>query len=170
LPRPLALVAAFVCLSVPQAAAAHVVAMPAFLPSGSSESITFSGPNEREDPMTAFAFTVPDGVEIVHAHEVGGWEESISGSTATWTGGSLAPDEQADFGATLEAVAQPGVVELRAEQRYDDGRAVSWTVPLTILPAEDTPSQNVALAAVVGLLGLLVVAAIAMLAWRRRAS
>jgi hypothetical protein len=42
-------------------------------------------------------------------------------------------------------------------------------VDVTITPAEDGPSQNLALAGVVGLLGLLVVVAIAMLAWRRRA-
>ena len=141
---------------------------PAFLPSGSSESITFSAPNERDDPMTTFVLTVPEGVVIEHAHEVDGWEESLDGSTATWAGGSLAPDVEVGFGATLQADSEPGVVELQAEQRYEDGAVVRWPVALTITPAEDNPSQNLALAGVVGLIGVLVVAAIAMLAWRRR--
>ena len=149
-------------------AAAHVIAAPAFVPSGGSESVTFSGPNEREVPMTAFALTVPEGLEIAHAHEIEGWDESIDGSTATWLGGPLAPDAEIGFGITLEADVEPGVVELQAVQRYRDGGEVSWPVALTITPADESPSQNLALAGVVGLIGVLLVAAVAMLAWRRR--
>ena len=118
--------------------------------------------------MTAFALIAPDGIEIEHAHEVDGWSESLEGRTATWTGGSLAPDVEATFGATIRAQAGPGIVELTAEQRYGDGAVVLWPVALTITPAKESPSQNLALAGVVGLLGVLVVAAIAMVAWRRR--
>jgi uncharacterized protein YcnI len=149
-------------------ASAHVVAMPAYLASGSAESITFDAPNEREDPMTAFSLSVPPGLEIEHAHVVDGWNEEANGSTATWTGGSLAPRDTADFGVTLKADHDPGIIELQAEQRYPDGGIVAWPVSFTILPAEKTPSQNLALAGVVGLIGALVVAAVAMLAWRRR--
>jgi hypothetical protein len=72
------------------------------------------------------------------------------------------------FGITLAAAAEPGILELTAEQLYADGAVVSWLVPITVTPAESSPSQNLALAGVVGLIGLLLVAAIAMLAWRRR--
>jgi hypothetical protein len=119
--------------------------------------------------MTGFSIIASDGLALEHAHEVDGWNESLEGSTATWTGGSVAPDDEALFGATVGAEAEPGVVQLTAEQRYDDGSVVTWPVALTITPAEDSPSQNLALAGVVGLLGLLVVVAIAMVAWRRRA-
>jgi hypothetical protein len=149
-------------------AAAHVIAAPAFVPSGSSQSVTFSGPNEREFPMTAFALTVPQGLEITHAHEIEGWDESIDGPTATWLGGPLAPNAEIGFGITLEADVEPGVVELQAVQRYPDGSAVSWPVALTVTPADESPSQNLALAGVVGLIGVLCVVAVAMLAWRRR--
>ena len=149
-------------------AAAHVIAAPPFVPSGSSASVTFSGPNERDVPMTAFALTVPAGLGIAHAHEVVGWDESIAGATATWRGGPLAPNAEIAFGITLEADVEPGVVELQAVQRYDDGGEVSWPVALTITPADESPSQNLALAGVVGLIGVLCVVAVAMLAWRRR--
>ena len=169
MPRPLvAAVAALISFAVAGQAAAHVVAAPAFVPSGSSESVTFSGPNEREVPMTAFALTVPEGLEIAHAHELEGWDESIDGSTATWLGGPLAPDAEIGFGITLEAEVEPGVLELQAVQRYPDGGDVSWPVALTITPADESPSQNLALAGVIGLLGVLLVAAVAMFAWRRR--
>jgi uncharacterized protein YcnI len=149
---------------------AHVIAEPGFLPSGSSESITFSAPNERDDPMTAFALTVPAGLEIEHAHPVDGWDESQEGSTATWTNGSLSRGAEAGFGMTLKADADPGLVTVLTEQRYADGSVVPWPVVLTITPAEDSPSQNLALAGVVALIGVLTIVAIAMLAWRRRAS
>ena len=105
-------------------AAAHVVAVPAFLASGSSESVVFSGPNERDEPVIAFAVSVPEGLEIAHAHAVEGWDESIDGSTATWVGGSLLPDAEVGFRVHLAADAQPGVVELQAVQRYPDGSEV----------------------------------------------
>jgi uncharacterized protein YcnI len=149
-------------------AAAHVVATPAYLPSGSSESITFAGPNERDAPMIAFSVTVPAGLEIVHAHEIERWDESVNGSTATWLGGPLAPKEEVGFGMTLKADAEPSVVEAQAQQRYADGGVVSWPVAITITPATETPSQNLALAGVVALIGVLLVLALAMLAWRRR--
>ena len=149
-------------------ASAHVVATPGFLPSGSSESITFSGPNERNDPMTAFALTVPAGLVIEHAHEVESWDESIDGSTATWNGGPLVSGMEVGFGMTLAADTQPGLVELQAEQRYADGSVVSWPVVLTITPETESPSQNLALIGVIALIGVLAVVAVAMLAWRRR--
>jgi hypothetical protein len=120
--------------------------------------------------MTAFTLSAPAGVEIAHAHEVEGWDESLDGSTATWLGGPLAPDEEIGFGVTLEADVEPGLIELQAVQRYPEGREVSRPVTLTIVPAEESPSQNLALAGIVGLIGALLVVAIAMLAWRRRSS
>jgi len=149
-------------------ASAHVIATPTFLPSGSSESITFSGPNERNDPMTTFSLTAPAGLEIEHAHEIERWDESVEGSTATWNGGPVAPGEEVAFGMTLKTDAEPGVIELQADQGYADGSVVSWPVALTITPATESSSQNLALAVVVALIGLLAVVAVAMLAWRRR--
>jgi hypothetical protein len=145
-----------------------VVPTPAFLASESSASIELAGPNERADPMTSFKVTAPAGLAIEHAHEVDGWTATFDASQATWAGGSLAADVEEIFGITLAADTEPGILELTAEQLYADGAVVSWPVAITITPAEDSPSQNLALAGVVGLIGLLVVAAIAMLAWRRR--
>ena len=68
--RALAVLAALgglVALGMPAAALGHVVATPSFLPSESTKSISFSGPNERDVPMTAFLLTVPRGLVIRHA-------------------------------------------------------------------------------------------------------
>jgi hypothetical protein len=120
--------------------------------------------------MVAFALTVPKGVEIEHAHEIAGWDESVANSTARWSGGPLQPDAEQAFGMTLRADAEPGIIALEAEQRYADGGVVTWPVALTITPASESESQNLALAGVVALIGVLAVIAIGMLAWRRRTS
>jgi uncharacterized protein YcnI len=148
--------------------AAHVIATPAFLSSDSAASIALSVPNERDDPMTGFSVTAPEGLEIQHAHEIVGWTEQIGGLTASWTGGSLAPDDEVSFGMTLRADADPGVLQLQAEQSYDDGAVVRWPVSITVTPAAESSSQSLPLAAVVGLIGALTVVAIGVLARRRR--
>ena len=149
-------------------ASAHVVAMPTYVASGSSQVIIFSGPNERQRPMTSFALTAPAGLEITHVHPVDGWTEESTASTATWAGGSLAPRADIPFRVTLKATADPGVLQVKADQRYRDGGIVSWPIGITVLPPKASPSQNLALAGVVGLIGVLLVVAVAMLAWRRR--
>jgi uncharacterized protein YcnI len=149
-------------------ASAHVIAMPTYIPSKGSEAIILEVPNERPDPMTSFVVNVPSGIEIEHAHPADGWSESVEGATARWTGGSLPARTQVDFRLTLKADVEPGAVALDAEQLYGDGGVVTWPVSITITPPTESPSQNLALAGVVGLIGVLVVAAITMLAMRRR--
>ena len=149
-------------------AAAHVIASPAYLSSQSSESISFEAPNERVDPMIEFAVTAPPGLAIEHAHPVEGWTGTVEGATATWSGGSLASGAIATFGVTLKADVEPGVVTLQATQGYDSGAIVEWPVSLTVTPPEQSPSENLALAGVVGFIGVLVVGAVVLLAFRRR--
>ena len=149
-------------------AAAHVVASPTFLPSKSAESIGLDVSNERSDPMTSFTVTAPDGLEIEHAHPVEGWDGTVEDGVAKWTGGSLAASTTATFGVTLKADVEPGVVALQARQGYDSGAIVEWPVTLTVTPPEESPSENLALAGVVGFIGVLVVGAVVLLAFRRR--
>jgi len=160
--------AALAALAAVPAAVAHVVPTPNFVESGTSGNVSFASPNERDKPMTAFVVSVPKDLEIVHAHGPDGWVAATHGPTATWTGGSLAPGKETTFGLLLRASGSPGNVTLQAQQRYADG-VVRWPLTLTITPAAQSPSQNLALAGVVGLIGLLVIAAIGALAWRRRA-
>ena len=149
-------------------ASAHIVPTPGFLPSESSRSIELAGPNERDEPMTGFRITAPAGLVVEHAHDAEGWTASSDGSAAEWTGGSLDANVEQVFGITLRADAEPGVLELTAEQLYADGSVASWPVGITVTPAEESPSQNLVIAGVVALIGVLAVVAIALLAWRLR--
>lgn len=162
---------ALACLTVlggAAAARAHVDPVPTFVASGSSTSIALVGPNERDDPMTGFSVSVPRQLAIEHVHASDGWRESLEGATATWTGGSLAPDDTASFRVHLRADTEPGVVELEAKQLYADGAEVVWPVALTVTPEAEAASGSVAVAGTLALIGVLAVVAVAMLAWRRR--
>lgn len=148
-------------------ASAHVFGSPQFIPSGSTETVTLDVPNERKEPMTSFVVNVGQGLEIEHAHPLDGWDEEVAGDTATWNGGSLAGFQTTKYLISLKAVAQPGPVAFETELGYDSGAVVRWPVSLTVVPANEN-SENFALAAVVGLIGLLVVGVVAVLTWRRR--
>jgi uncharacterized protein YcnI len=155
-------------LVVPASAAAHVGATPPFLAAGSSDTVHFDVPNELNEPMTGFSVTVPAGFEIEHAHPVEGWNSSFSASTATWKGGALAAGVSVTFGVELRAPSAPDVVELGVVQRYGSSGVVRWPVAFTVTPAAEGDSQSLALAAVIAVLGVLVVATIWAIAWRRR--
>ena len=118
--------------------------------------------------MTEFTVTAPPGLAIEHAHPVDGLDRSVEGATATWTGGSLAARSDGDVRGDPEGGREPGLVELRTRAALRRRRRRHVARALTVMPAAESPSQNLALAGVVGLIGVLVVVAIAMLAWRRR--
>lgn len=166
------LAAAFLAaLALAAPAGAHVIASPTFLATGDTATIDLSVPNERDEPMTSFAVTAPAGLRIVGVEETEGWVATVDGQTATWSGGSLPAKLSETFGIRLEAVGEPGAVDLDVEQRYADGN-VRWPVSLTVVPsASDSGSDRggswLVLGAILAL-GVLVTTAIALLALRRR--
>ena len=149
-------------------AAAHVIAEPAYVTANEVGTISLDVPNERDQPMIGLVVGVPPEVEIVHAHGPTIWQSTFTAATAKWTGAALAPGATQRFAVVLEAKTEPGTVQLRAEQLYRDGGVVRWPVSLTVLPSKNDPSQNLQLAAVLGLIGLLVLVAIGVLFWRRQ--
>jgi hypothetical protein len=167
--RPALVAAIGAALVFAAPAAAHVVASPAFLASGATETIELSVPNERGAPMTSLVVTAPPGLEIVSLEEPEGWDAVVEGQTATWSGGSLRTALSETFGLRVKATMEPGPVDLDVEQRYADGK-VRWPVALTIVPgATDSGSGSSSLVVgVIVAIGVLVTAAIALLARRRR--
>ena len=109
----------------------------------------------------------PLGLVIHHANPVAGWTSPSTDATVRrGPAGRCAPSKER-FAILLKADVDPGLVQLDAKQLYDDGNVVSWPVQITVLPAAKSPRQNLALAGVVALIGLLTIAAIFMLARRR---
>jgi uncharacterized protein YcnI len=173
-PRPVLRLGASLLLAVTlvalraDASSAHVVPSPSFVESGAVTVVELAGPNERAGPMTGFAIRAPEGIRIVDAEPTGTWRVVERTATQTvWVGGSLPPNEEVSFRVELEATAAPGPVALEAEQRYPEGEIVRWQVPLTVVPGSGTADQNLGAALVVGLVGLLVIALVVSIAWRR---
>ena len=157
-------------LAFASSAAAHVVSTPAFLSAGASGTLSLTVPNERDEPMNGFAVTVPSEFRIVHAHPASGWDQAAEGSTATWTGGSLAPSSETTFALELEAPTEPGPARLEAVQRYADGDVVTWDVDLTVTPESEPPSQNLGWALLTAVIGLTVIIAVGVALLRRTRS
>jgi hypothetical protein len=151
---------------------AHLVPEPAYLATGSTQRIVLTVHNDRDATMTGFRLTVPAGVRILDTGGDGGWNDSIDGAAATWTGGNLEAFQPVTFEADLEATAEPGPITLRGDQLYADAIPSSWPVPLTVLPpGEEAPGdEGVGAASIVILvvLGVLVVASFALVFWLRR--
>jgi len=149
-------------------ATAHVDAVPAFLPADGTETISLTAHNDRSIAMDAFAVTASAGLRVGDVGELEGWSGSTDGKTASWTGGSLAAEDAETFSVVLEAPTTPGPVSLQVEQRYPDGRAVNWSVPLTVVPADESSSKTYLWVALFA--AGLVLAALAGLAWKRRSA
>jgi uncharacterized protein YcnI len=148
---------------------AHVTAVPTFVTAGQRETVTLVAPNERQETMTGLSVTVPARLSIVEAVPPGaGWEGVVEDETATWTGGRLVAGRTSSFSLVLEATGEPGDVTLETHQHYPDGGHVRWDVPFTILPGTDS-SRSLGTALVVGVLGLVVIATLAVVVWLRRA-
>ncbi|HSI96810.1 MAG TPA: hypothetical protein VK926_00470 [Gaiellaceae bacterium] len=118
--------------------------------------------------MTGFRLRVPSDLRIVSAHGPDGWRAFVRETEATWSGGSLPPAAEATFHVELEAPSEPGPAVLETEQLYSGGEIVRWSVPLTVVPAEDARGQHLGRALAVALVGVLVAVAVAVLAWHRR--
>lgn len=151
-------------------AAAHVTTVPSFVEGGNTASVAFTAPNERKEPMTGFRVAVPSDFRIRGAEAADAWRPFVQDTSVTWRGGSLSARDEVTFTLELEAPVEPGPARLGAEQLYPRGAVVRWPVDLTVVPAAENTGRSLAWAAITAVLGLGVLALLAVLLWRRRAS
>jgi hypothetical protein len=167
-------VALAAALVLPAIASGHLFAEPSFLAAGGKQRIVLTVHNDRDETMTGFTLTVPEGLRILGTGGGGTWNEEVAGATARWTGGELAPDTPTTFEVDLEATTvEPGTVELQGDQLYPGGESVRWPVSLTVVPPGGSPpgddgSFSGAAIAVLAVLGALVVSSFAFVVWQRR--
>ena len=156
-----ALAAWMVALIVPAAAGAHVTIAPPFVEEGAETAIAFQTPNERPPHATiSLTVTAPRAIAIVSAPAVPGWQATVSGPSATWSGGRLAGRATTSFPLHITARARPGTYDFAATQRYDDGASVEWNAALSVLPATGAaaPKQHPWGAVAAALAGIAVIA------------
>jgi hypothetical protein len=162
--------AAVICTAAFLAAAggagAHVFPTPTYVARGETTRVELSVPNERRVPMTEFELSAPTGLAIAEAAQLDGWTSSATRRRALWTDGSLPSFATVNFATRLDVSREPGTVVLDAVERYEDGASVRWPMTLVVVPA-DEPSQQLGVALLVGLVGLLVLTIGAGLLWRR---
>jgi uncharacterized protein YcnI len=133
--------------------------VPPFVELGEPTQLTFEAPNERAPRRTTLLeLQAPPGVELGAATAPEGWDLSLSGGTARWSGGVIEADDVTSFPLRVTVRTAAGTEVFRARQRYDDGAVVRWTARLTVVPgaAADEPAQQLGRAFVAGAVGLAV--------------
>jgi hypothetical protein len=161
---------------LPATAAAHLAVDPPFLAVAGKQRFVLTVHNDRDQPMTGFRLTVPDGLRILGTGGGSGWNETVEDGAAIFAGSTLAPATPVDFEVDLEAASvEPGTVELRGDQIYAaDDESVSWPVSLTIVPEGasapelDGGAFGGTSIAILGALVLLVLVSFAVVVWQRR--
>ena len=157
-------------LAVAGPVGAHIGVTPGLLVAGDTQTLSLSVHNDLDRPMTALRVTAPSGVRIVRTG--GEWKAVVTNETATWSGGPLAPNTGATFelDVALDASTPVGPVQLQAEQLYPGGGSLPWPIPVTVIPGSPTAETSSTASYVVALtlIGVLVLAGIAALAWLRR--
>ncbi len=125
-------------------AAGHLSAEPNFLPVGGKQRIALTVHNDRNETMTGFRLTASAGIRILGTGGGSGWNEFVEGASATWSGGSLAPNTPVVFEVDVEATTmEPGTLDLAGDQLYRGDESVTWEVSLTVVPpGADLPSEE----------------------------
>jgi hypothetical protein len=169
--RTLALgVAATLAVVAAPGAAAHVTAQPSFVAVGAKATVSFEAPNERDRPMTSLELVAPAGVEVLAAEAPPGWRAEVRGGRAEFSGGRLAAGQTSLFPLRVRARGEPGTAVFDAVQRFDDGAAVRWEAPLTLVTgsAIETPDEYPGRALLAAVVGVAVIASSLMVLRRTR--
>jgi len=166
----------FLVLAVAFAAAvstpafAHVTVAPKTVAVGSTATIVFRCPNERNDTGTVkLVVQLPAEAPFasVTVPPVAGWHSSVAlrtlttplhtahgdvasvVDTVTWEGGTIAPGQVGHFAIELGPLpAAPTALSFKAVQTYADGEVVRWIEPH--LPGQPEPPFPAPLLQVVG--------------------
>ncbi len=153
-----ALLAAAALLALPAVASAHVTVVPSFLNVGKRTTLVFTAPSERPPhSVVSVSLTTPAGVALSPASPPPGWKLALRPRLAVWSGGRVPPTATFELRVAATATRAPGTASLRVLQRYDDGKSVRWTVPLTVLPATTVPREHVWPALLAGAVGVVVI-------------
>jgi uncharacterized protein YcnI len=151
--RRLLVVAALAALAAAPAARAHVTVLPTYLEQGKRSTLVFSAPNERAPhSVVDLTITFPRGVELSAVSPPSGWQVTILPANARWSGGRTGPGTTTDFKVDARTDGAPGTDTVYAVQRYDDGKSVRWTLPVTVVPATTSPKQHLWLALGIGVI------------------
>lgn len=131
----LVIAAAFIALSVPSVAFAHVTVKPSEVVTAEYQTFTVNVPNEKEIPTTSVKVLVPSGIKTVTPTQKAGWQVTVEkegeGEAAivksvTWSEGTISDGLRDEFTFSAKVPGETGELQWKAYQTYADGTVVSW--------------------------------------------
>jgi uncharacterized protein YcnI len=127
-------------LIITASAAAHAEMSPAVALTKHGQLFTLAVPTEKDVPTTGVELTLPDGFSIDSFVPSPGWKRTATKTKVSWSGGSVAKDEDAFF-QFLASADSAKTYTFKVRQTYSDGSVVDWTGP----ESSDTPAPQVQL-------------------------
>ncbi len=128
-----------VVMSVASVASAHTGFIPAAAEGGSTVEVSLSVADERSDAgITKVELFFPEAtpVVLVDAPETDGWSVTVDGTvgeavtSVTWDGGPSTDNVR--FPLTLTMPAEPGRLQFKLLQTYDDGTIDRWIADMPL--------------------------------------
>jgi uncharacterized protein YcnI/ketosteroid isomerase-like protein len=130
---------AVMMMAVPALASAHVSVRPAASKPGVEENYMVRVPTEGKVATTSVVFDVPEAVTVTAVPDTDGVKAEIKRVGGrivqiTWTK-EIPPAQNASFAFAAKNPAAGALISWKAEQKFADGTARTWT-PTTTLSAE----------------------------------
>jgi uncharacterized protein YcnI len=132
-------------LIIAASAAAHAEMSPAVALTKHGQLFTLAVPTEKDTPTTRVELTLPAGFSIDSFVPSPGWKRTATKTDVTWSGGSVAKDEDAFF-QFLASADSAKTYTFKVRQTYSDGSVVDWTGP----ESSDAPAPQVELKSSLG--------------------
>jgi uncharacterized protein YcnI len=113
-------------------ASAHVTINPKSVPPATFATFTVRVPTERDEPTTKVRVEFPSGLIVSRFEPLAGWKREVEKDSAgrivaaTWSGGTIAPDEYEDFAFLARTPNAPVTLVFKAFQTYQSGTTVNW--------------------------------------------
>jgi hypothetical protein len=160
-------------------ALAHEEIEPGVFPTAKPTFFTLAAANEKTVALTKVTLTAPDGLPFGTAtNSPAGWTAARTDTVVTWTGGSVAPGQFAQWGFEIEGADQPGTLTYKVGLGFADGSSDDVDVTVTATsgdtaagPAASSnrdPDSKASVAVVIGVLALVLAAIATVLAVRKK--
>ncbi len=136
----------FVALGTQQAYA-HAVVQPKEVGIGEWKTFSLGVPVEKPVATVGLRLLVPSGLEYVTPTVKFGWVievkkdgqgEAARTTEIVWKNGSIPAGQRDDFTFSAKVPSQPGTLEWKVYQQYQDGTEVAWDHD----PAQPQPTNN----------------------------
>ena len=112
--------------------AAHVSVLPENVAPGTTVTLTFRVPVEREVATTGVEISFPEGLEVLLLQPKPGWAYEVQRDSSgriigvIWSGGLIRPGEFDEFTVLIRAPDREQQLAFTARQTYADGQVVTW--------------------------------------------